>query len=102
SLFRGGGLVSPVASPSADKGLVRFDECTFAAERAGRTVIPHRLANAMPDEPASLEIDAKDAAKLICAEAFLRRAHQVHGLKPNMHRNVALLEDGSDLDGERL
>src|SRR5207302_2665042 len=35
-------------------------------------------------------------------EAFFAAAQKVHRLQPDMQRNVALLEDGADLDGKRL
>jgi hypothetical protein len=60
------------------------------------------LADTMPDEPASFEIDAQSPTELVRAEPLLRGAHQVHSLQPNVHWDVALLEDGPDLDSERL
>jgi hypothetical protein len=56
----------------------------------------------MPDEPAGFEIDAEDAAKLVRREAFFARTNQMHGLKPNVHRNMALLKYRPDLDSKRL
>src|SRR6202030_2634054 len=95
-------FVSSVPSPASNKGFVRLDEHAVAAKRAARSVITHRLTNAMPDEPAGFEIDAKDAGELICAEALLAAAQQMHCLQPGVHRNVAFLENGADFDGERL
>ena len=47
-------------------------------------------------------VDPKDASKLICAETFFRRAHEMDRLQPNVQRHMARLEDGSDLYSEGL
>src|SRR5208283_1862791 len=60
------------------------------------------LADTMAHEPSGLDGDAKDAMKLIGADAFLGRAKKMHGLQPHPQGNVAGLEDSSDFDGERL
>src|SRR6266446_526150 len=97
-----GGFVRAVPRPATNKGFVRLDEHAVPAERAARTVVAHSFPNAMTDKPSGFEINTEDPSELICAEALLRRAHQVHCLKPNMQRHMARLEDGSDFDGERL
>lgn len=94
--------IGAVASVSADEGFVRLDKHAFAAERSLRRNVDHCFADSVPDEPAGFEVDAKDSTELICAETLLRRAQKVHGLEPDMHRDMALLENGSDLNGERL
>jgi hypothetical protein len=94
--------IGTVPSLPADEGFVRFYKCTLSSKRAGGGVIPHRLANAVADKPAGFEVDPENARELICAEALLRRAHNVHRLEPDMQRDMARFKDGSDLDGERL
>ena len=101
SLFGSGLPIGAVASPTADESFVSFDEHAFAAERA-KAAFAHRLADAMPDEPAGLEIDAEDAAELVCAESFLAASKQVHRLQPDVHRDMAGLEDSADFDGKWL
>jgi hypothetical protein len=98
------GMVNPFlrAVDPAVEGLINFDSLSKAAERTSGTVIFHGLADAMADEPPGFEIDAEDAAELICAEALLATAKQMHRLEPDMHRHMALFEDGADLDGEGL
>jgi hypothetical protein len=82
---------------------VALDDHAFAAERAIVAVTGHHgFADAMPDEPASFEIDAQGAAELVSTETLLAAAHQVHRLQPDVHRHMAFLEDGADFDGERL
>jgi hypothetical protein len=56
----------------------------------------------MPDEPAGYDVYPEDAGELIRAKALLRRTHKVDCLEPDMQRNVARLEDGSDLNGKGL
>jgi hypothetical protein len=95
-------FVGPVPRFAADKGFVCLDEHALAPKWATRTIVAHSFPDAMPDEPAGFEIDAKDAGELICAEALLAAAQQMHCLQPRVHRNVAFLENGADFDGERL
>jgi hypothetical protein len=91
------------ALPVDGVGFVRLDDRPFAAQRPRAAVVRHhRFADAMADEPSGFEINTEDAAELICAKTLLRGAHQVHGLQPNVHRHMAFLEDGADLDGEWL
>lgn len=40
--------------------------------------------------------------KLVARNALLARRHEKHRLKPEMHRNMARLKDGPNLDGEGL
>ena len=56
----------------------------------------------MAHVPRCFHMHAQGSAKLVCADAFLGRAQQIHGLKPDVQRRVAVLEDGADLDGEGL
>jgi hypothetical protein len=100
-LFRSRRFVSAVSGPSPDESLVSFNKHALAAERA-ETPFTHRLADTVSNEPTCFEIDAEDAAELICAKSLLGRAHKMHRLEPDVHRNVALFEDGADLDGEGL
>src|SRR5271166_4589106 len=95
-------FVGTVPSFPADEGFICFNEGALAAQWADRVVILHGLADTMPNEPASFEIDAESPAELVRAESFLRRAHQMHCLQPNVHRNMALFEEGADLDGKGL
>jgi hypothetical protein len=62
----------------------------------------HSFPYAMSNEPAGLEVDTQHAAELICAESLLAAAQKMQGLKPYAHRDMAFLEDGADLDSERL
>jgi len=52
--------------------------------------------------PRSFHAHAKGALKLAGADAFLRRAHEIHRLKPDAKRRVAVLENGAHLDGKGL
>ena len=55
----------------------------------------------MRQEPRGFQGDTKDAMQLVAADALLRSANQVDRLKPDVHLDVAGLENGPDLDGER-
>ena len=56
----------------------------------------------MAQEPSTFQRDPEGAVQLVRADALLARCHQVHCLEPNMHRDMAGLHDGADLDRERL
>src|SRR5579883_54 len=62
----------------------------------------HSLADAVRHEPGGLESDAQGAMELVAADALLAGAKQVHRLQPQVHGDVAGLEDGPDLHGELL
>jgi hypothetical protein len=101
--FLGGrGLVSAVPSFAANEGFIYLNKHALTSKRTELTDVLHRFADAMSNEPASFEINAEHTTELICAEAFLAAAHQVHSLQPDVQGDMAFLEDGPDLDGERL
>jgi hypothetical protein len=56
----------------------------------------------MRHEPSGLEGNAKGAVKLVTADALLAANHQVDRLHPDVHRDVAAIEDSPDLHGEGL
>src|SRR5262249_11359375 len=62
----------------------------------------HRFANPMRHEPRGLESNAQGAVKLVARNTLFAGAKQVHGLQPKPHRNMAILEYGSNLYSERL
>jgi hypothetical protein len=84
-----------------DVGLVNLYRPALAAH-GSKATCTHGFADAMTDEPACLEVNTENAAELICAKSFFAAAEQVHCLEPDVHRDVAFFEDGSDLHGERL
>src|SRR6185437_1885393 len=86
---------------AADEGLVHFDRAASPAERKLAALL-HRLADAVRHEPRRLEGDPESAVELVGADAFLARRDQENRLEPQAHLDMGLLEDGPDLDGERL
>ena len=88
-----------LAFQATDIGFVYLDHFAFAAHR-GHTSGPHSLTDAMAHEPSGLEGNAQGAGKLVAGNALLAGAKQVHRLKPQVHRDVAVLENGADFDGE--
>lgn len=60
------------------------------------------LANAMAHKPRGLESHAEGAVKLVRTDALLAGRDQENRLQPEAQRDVAGLENGADLNGERL
>jgi hypothetical protein len=52
--------------------------------------------------PSGAESDAENPVELVGADSLLAGAHHDDSLHPKMHRHMAILEDGADLDGEGL
>ena len=86
---------------NADKGFIHFDNPSVGAENQPVAIL-HGLADTMSHEPCGFQGHAQGAVKLIGAYTLLARANQEHRLKPDMQLDVAGLEDGPDLHGERL
>jgi hypothetical protein len=89
------------AGLSANESFVDLYNRALAAHRS-QAALAHGFTNAVSNKPSSFEIDAEHSTELIGAEALLATAKQVHGLKPDMHRHMAFLENGSDFDSEWL
>jgi hypothetical protein len=85
----------------ADEGFIDLDHAAVRTER-GKVARPHGLADAVRHEPRGFQGNAKGPVELVAADALLAGAKQNHRLKPNVHRDVAGLEDGPDLYGEGL
>jgi hypothetical protein len=62
----------------------------------------HSLANAVRQKPSGLEGHPKGAMELLGADALLAGTQQVHGLQPNVQRDVARLHDGANGRSEWL
>ena len=75
-------------------GLVNFNDLARAAELAGRRCL-HRLTDAVAHEPGRLVGHAKNALKLLAADALFGRANQVRGVNPLMKGNLGILENGA-------
>jgi hypothetical protein len=82
-------------------GFVRLDGLAEAAQWAGGTG-RHGMTNPMAHEPRGFHAAAEHPLQLPGADAFLGRTHQVDGLQPVSHRDVTVLENGADFDGELL
>lgn len=86
---------------AADEGLIHFYDFASAAHWS-HTDNTHGLTDAVSHEPCGLEGHAQGAGKLVAADALFAGAEQVHRLKPQVHRNVAVLENGTHFDRELL
>jgi hypothetical protein len=56
----------------------------------------------MAHKPSGLEGHPDGPMKLVGAKALLGSRQQVDGLEPEVHRNMAILKNGPDLDGKLL
>jgi hypothetical protein len=86
---------------AAGKGLIDFHDLASAAHGLN-TDDAHGLPKAVRHEPSGFEGDAQSPVKLVTRNALLRRAHEICGLKPIVHRHMASLENGPDFHAERL
>ena len=84
-----------------DESLIDLDNAAVAAHKR-QVVRPHGFAYTMAHEPSGLEGNAQGPVQLVRADTLLAGAKKEHRLKPDMQLDVARLEDGPDLDGERL
>jgi hypothetical protein len=80
---------------------VALDDLAFAAERP-RAAFVHCQPNAMAHMPSGAQGDAKNAVQLVSADPLFAPAHKNDRLQPHVHRHMAGLKDGPDLDGEGL
>ena len=85
----------------ADESFVHLNRTAATAERS-EIAITHCLSDAMPHEPSSLEGNAQGAVQLVGADPLLAGRDKEDRLQPDMQLDVARLEDGPNLDGERL
>ena len=94
-------LVLRLVFDATDEGFVGLDDLASATHRIDSDDA-HSLTDAVRHEPRGFESDAQGPVKLVAADALLGRAKQVHRLQPQVHRDVAILENGPDLHGELL
>lgn len=83
-------------------GFVSFDRLAGTTDRASIGSRCHRMANTVSHEPSSFHAAAEHPLQLAGADAFLGRTHQEDRLQPVSHRDVAVLENGANFDGELL
>jgi hypothetical protein len=100
-------LMSPTAAALflafdvANKGFVCFYGLANAAHRS-HADNAHGFADAMRHEPRGFKSNTQHARKLIARNSFFGRAKQIHRLQPQMHGDVAVLENRSHLHSELL
>lgn len=86
----------------ADEGFVDFDDAALATHRAIKAKGFHRFTDAMGHEPTAGHAAAESPLKLAGADPFLAGSHQVDGLQPKAHRDMAALENSPHADSEGL
>ena len=84
-----------------DKGLINLNHAAPYTEQR-ECPFPHGLANTVAHEPCRLKRYPERAMKLVRADALLATRHQKDPLQPDIQLEVAGLENGADLDRERL
>jgi len=101
-MFVSGAALHGNAFLTAGEGLVCLHDAagTVATHRCCEAASPHRFADTMANEPARLERDLERAVELVCADAFFAAGHEMKGLQPPVHGDVAGLEDRADLHVE--
>lgn len=82
-------------------GFVSFDGLTGTAHGAGVAGV-HGMPDTMAKMPCGFHAAAEHPLKLASRYAFLAGTHQVDGLQPEPQRQMAVLENGPDADGEWL
>jgi hypothetical protein len=90
-----------LAFQTTDESFVGFHDLASAAQGANAGHA-HCLADTVRHEPSGLEGHAQGPGKLVAGDALLAGAKQVHRLKPQVHGDVAVLENSANLDGELL
>src|SRR6185437_13044185 len=95
-------MLVPVMCLSANIGFVDFNGAAVAAHWALVGVAVHGFANTHGKEPRALKGDAQGAMKLGRTDALLAAANQMDRGQPVSHGDMAILENGADLDGEGL
>lgn len=85
----------------ADEGFVGLDNAAIAAHRR-EIASAHCLADAMAHKPCGFQGHAQGAMQLVRADSLLAGRQQIDRLQPQAQRDMALLEDGADLDVELL
>ena len=83
-------------------GLVDLDHAASTTQGRHEPVGAHGLTDAMRHEPCRLDGDPKHAVQLVAADALLAGAQQGDRLEPHPQGDMAVLEDGADLDGVGL
>lgn len=86
-----------LALQAADKGLVHLNDLAAAAHW-GKRAIPHGLTNAVRQKPSRLVGHLKGAVQLMRRDALLAAAHEVHGLKHLVQRDMSGLDNRADRD----
>jgi hypothetical protein len=82
-------------------GFVYFNRHAFAAHRGILSGV-HGLADTMPKEPCGFHAALEHPLNLPSRDAFLRAAKQVNDLKPQVKRQVAILEQRAHAHREGL
>lgn len=87
-------------SLAANVGHVRFNGLAFTPKRRSVVTGFQNLAGAMGEKPSGLHAAIKGSLYLASANALLAASDKLDGLKPQMQREVAVLENAADPHGK--
>jgi hypothetical protein len=87
-------------SLAANVGHVRFNGLAFTPKRRSVVTGFQNLADAMGEKPSGLHAAIKGSLYLASANALLAASDKLDGLKPQMQREVAVLENAADPHGK--
>lgn len=91
----------PIGLLAADVGFVNFDD----AHQLLEAVVVHRRAEPMADEPSGMcrrSLAKEHAPNLESRNAFFALQHRVEHLEPRQERDVGILENRPDENGEAI
>jgi hypothetical protein len=80
---------------TADIGVVDLDPRPGGAKHVTAVAFDHSLHQLVLDPPGGVGRDPEPAAQLDVGQALLALSQQVHGAKPNPHRQLGALQDGA-------
>lgn len=85
----------------SEKGFVGFNSSTSAAHRRKAANL-HGLADTVRHEPRGFVSHSEGAVQLVAAHPFLRRAKEMHGLKPDVEGDLGAFKDSADRNSKLL
>ena len=83
------------------KSLIGFDNSASSSLRP-KTISSHGFPDSMAHEPRGFKSNSQRQMELFRANSLFRADHHKYRLEPDSHRNMAILKDSADFDGERF
>src|SRR6516225_10706050 len=80
---------------TTDIGVVDLDPWPGGAKHVTAVPFDHRLHQLVLDPPGGVSRDPEPATQFDVGQALLALSQQMHGAKPNPHRQLGALQDGT-------